>query len=436
MKFCAVLPILVIIEMGSTQKIIKKIIKKMTAIKQKSDVEMNPFLAQAIQALQKEDCSLAYDEIQRYLQEEADEQKKEMEIEAVLPIALRILEQGDFQARWDMAKVLVKLGDRVIDPLITVLENEEKASEHRWFSARILGEFDQPRVVFALVDCLQITEDEDLRAIAAQALGNIGQSAIDVLNPLLSNPETRLLVVEAFAQIPRPEVIEALLSVTNDPDTIIRTKSIAALANFSDPRINLVLRSALKDLAASVRREAVIALGFRAENLDQTELLNSLKPLLYDFNLEICQQAAIAISKINSDEGNRILVQVLQAPQTPIPLQLSLIQSLAWSENPRNLTDLGETLTLISLGGTLEIIRLLGRIEALKNESAEILLAFFNSEHFLLQHTQIRQAIAYSLGQLRIVKTVTILETLANDPEPVVKLHAIAALRNFKTSFP
>jgi hypothetical protein len=335
-----------------------------------------------------------------------------------------------------MAKVLVKLGDRVIDPLISVLENEEKESEHRWFAARILGEFDQTSVILALVNCLEITEDEDLRAIAAKALGNIGQSAIDALNQLLSNPETRLLAVEAFAQIPRPEVIDPLLSVVHDPDVIIRTRAIAALANFSDSRIIVVLRSALKDLAAPVRREAVIALGFRAENLDKTELLNSLKPLLYDFNLEVCQQAAIAISKINSEAGVRILGQVLQAPQTPIPLQLTLIQSLAWSENSRNLIYLGEALTLISPESTLEIIRVLGRIETLKNESAEILLAFFNSEHFLLQSTQIRQAIAYSLGQLKILKTVTVLETLADDPEPVVKLHAIAALRNFKTSFP
>ena len=405
----------------------------MTAINLESDVKMNPFLAQATLALRKEDFSLAYDEIQRYFQEKADEQKKGMEIDAVLPIALRILEQGDFQARWDMTKVLVKLGDRVIESLIIILEDEEKESEHRWFAARILGEFDQPPVVLALVNCLQTTEDEDLKAIAAKALGNIGQSAINALNQLLANPKTRLLAVEAYAQIPRPEVIEALLSVVNDPDAIIRTRAIAALANFSDPRIILVLRSALKDLAASVRREAVIALGFRADNLDKTELLNSLKPLLYDFNLEVCQQAAIAISKINSDEGNRILVQVLQAPQTPIPLQLSLIQSLARSENLSNLNYLGETLTLISVEGTLEIIRVLGRIETLKNESAEILLTFFNSEHFLLQQAQIRQAIAYSWGQLKVPKTLISLETLADDPEPVVQLHAIAALRNFKT---
>jgi HEAT repeat protein len=416
--------------------IIKKIIgkiKKVTVIDLKSDEKMNNFLVKASEALHRRDFSFTYDVIQQYLFEEADGVGKEVEPGLVLPIALKILEQGDFQARWDMAKVLVKLGDRVIDPLITVLEDEQKASEHRWFAARILGEFDQASVVLALVNCLQTTEDEDLKAIAAQALGNIGQSAIDALNPLLSNPETRLLAVEAFAQIPRPEVIEALLSVINDPDAIIRTRAIAALANFSDPRIISVLRSALGDLAASVRREAVIALGFRADNLDKSELLNHLKPLLYDFNLEICQQAAIAISKINSEAGNRILCQVLQAPQTPIPLQLSLIQSLARSENPLNLTYLGETLTLISLGGTLEIIRVLGRIETLKIEAAEILLTFFNSDHFLLQQAPIRQTIAYSLGQLKILKTATILETLANDPEPIVQLHAIAALRNFKT---
>ena len=408
----------------------------MTVINLKHDEKMDNLLAQATEAAQNGNFPLSYDVIQRYLLEEAEGIKEEVETSSVLPIALKILEQGDFQARWDMAKVLVKLGDRVIDPLITVLENEEKESEYRWFAARILGEFDQPRVVFALVDFLQMTKEEDLRAIAAKALGNIGQSAIDALNPLLSNPETRLLAVEAFAQIPRPEVIEALLSMVNDPDAMIRTRAIAALANFSDPRIIVILTDALKDLAAPVRREAVIALGFRAENLDKSELLNDLNPLLQDFNLEICQQAAIAISKINSEEGNRILVQVLQAPQTPIPLQLSLIQSLAWSENPRNLTYLGETLTLISLGGTLEIIRVLGRIGTLKIEAAEILLTFFNSEHFLLQHTPIRQALTYSLGQLKILKTLTVLETLAHDPEPVVKLHAIAALRNFKTSFP
>ena len=114
-------------------------------------------------------------------------------------------------------------------------------------------------------------------------------------------------------------------------------------------------------------------------------------------------------------------------------MQLTLIQSLVWSENLINLTYLGEILTLISIEGTLEIIRVLGRLETFKNESAEILITFFYSEHFLLQNTQIRQAIAYSLGQLKILKTLTVLETLAYDPESVVKLHAIAALRNFKT---
>jgi len=406
----------------------------MTVINLKHDAKMdNLLLGEATEALRNEEFSLAYDAIQRYLLEEVDDITEEAKISSLLPIALKILEQGDFQARWDIAKVLVKLGDRVIDPLTTVLEDEQKASEHRWFAARILGEFDQPRVVLALVNCLQTTEDKDLKAIAAQALGNIGQSAIDALNPLLSNSETRLLAVEAFAQIPRPEVIEALLSVVNDPDAMIRTRAIAALANFSNTRIISVLRSALKDLAASVRREAVIALGFRAENLDQNELLNSLKPLLYDFNLEVCQQAAIAISKLNAEAGNKVLFQVLQSPQTPIPLQLTLIQSLVWSENPDNLTYFEKSLTLISLEGTLEIIRVLGRMESLKNESAEILLTFFHSNHFLLQKAQIRQAIAYSLGQLKILKTVTILETLADDPEPVVKLHAIAALRNFQT---
>ncbi|MFM7573231.1 MAG: hypothetical protein ACKO4S_08890, partial [Snowella sp.] len=98
----------------------------MTVINLKHDEKMANLLAQATEAAQNGNFPLSYDVIQRYLLEEAEGIKEEVETSSVLPIALRILEQGDFQARWDMAKVLVKLGDRVIDPLITVLEDEEK----------------------------------------------------------------------------------------------------------------------------------------------------------------------------------------------------------------------------------------------------------------------------------------------------------------------
>lgn len=395
---------------------------------------MQDFLMQATEALAQRNLSLAYDFVQRYLVADFDTEKREIEADQLLFVAFGILEQGDFQARWDMAKVLPNLGDRIIDPLIAVIENEENESEYRWFSARILGGFDQPRVVLALVKLLQTTEDEDLKAIASSSLGNLGKSAIAVLSELLSNAQTRLFAVEALAQIRRTEVIEPLLTIINDADANVRKEAIAALGSFSDVRILPRLIIALKDLAASVRKESIIALGFRTEPGDKTDLLNELKPLLYDYNLEVCQQAAIAISKIRSEAGAMILFKILQEDLTPIPLQLTLIQSLAWLETPASLSYLDKVLTNISTESALEIIRVLGRIEILKTEAADILLSFFNSENPLLQQPQIRQAIAYSWGQLKVSQTLNALETLTHDPEPVVKLHAIAALKKLQVT--
>ncbi len=395
---------------------------------------MKDLLMQATAALAQGNLSLAYDFVQSYLIAEIEGEKQEKEQDQLLFVALGILEQGDFQARWEMAKVLPNLGDRIIDPLITVIENEENESEYRWFAARILGGFDQPRIVLALVKLLETTEDEDLKAIASSSLGNLGKSAIAVLSELLSNAQTRLLAVEALAQIRRTEVIEPLLTIINDADANVRKEAIAALGSFSDARILPLLIISLKDLAAPVRKEAIIALGFRADPGDKTDLLNELEPLLYDYNLEVCQQAAIAISKIKVEKGAMILFKILQEDLTPIPLQLTLIQSLAWLETPVSVSYLDRALTNISSDRALEIIRVLGRIEILKTEAADILLKFFNSDSPLLQQPQIRQAIAYSWGQLKVSQTLNALETLTHDPESVVKLHAIAALKKLQTN--
>src|SRR4028118_1565886 len=285
------------------------------------------------------------------------------DLEQVLNLALDVLYAGDFQERWEVAKVFPKLGAIAIAPLIEILEDEEADLELRWFAARILGGFNDPTVITTLVELLKTSEDEDLAAMAASTLSSLGDSAVEALASLLSNLESRLLATTALSQIRRPEIIAPLLGVVDDPQVAVRSTAIEALSSFHDPRIPPVLLGALNDRVAAVRKEAVIGLGLRSDLWKELDLLNRLKPLLYDFNGEVCQQAAIALGRSGTEEAADALFDALKSPATPVPLQIELIRALGWVRTAKTLDYLQQILAGGSVECVLEIVRGLGRLE-------------------------------------------------------------------------
>ena len=358
------------------------------------------------------------------------------ELEQVLNLALDVLYAGDFRERWDVAKVFPKLGERAIASLIEILEDEDVEIEVRWFTARILGDFNHPSVINTLVNLLKKAEDEDLAIMIATALSNLSSSAIDALASLLADSQTRLLATTALSQIRRPEIIEPLLSVVHDPQVTVRSIAIEALSSFHDARIPLVLLEGLNDSAAEVRKEAVTGLGLRPDLWDELDLLNRLKPLLYDLNRDVCQQAAIAMGRSGRDEAAQALFEGLKSPATPVPLQIDFIRALAWVGTPQALEYLQQALTYVSVDGAYEIINLLGRIEQprLKTRAAQIILDFFQSQHPTTTLPTIKQAIAQAWGHLGHRSALDALVGLLADSEESVRWHAIAALKNFPTA--
>jgi HEAT repeat protein len=404
---------------------------------------MSTVLEQATTAAQQGNWSL----LNQYLQQlplgkhATDDTEKsallnDSDLEQVLNLALDVLAVGDFQERWEVAKMFPKLGTIAIAPLIEILEDDEADLELRWFTTRILGEFNHPSVITTLVDLLKTAEDEDLAAMAATTLSHLGNSAVDALANLLPNPETRSLATTALSQIRRPEIIAPLLSVVHDPQVSVRATAIEALSSFHDPRIPPVLLNALDDRAAIVRKEAVIGLGLRSDLQEELDLLNRLKPLLYDFNIEVCQQTAIALGRLGTDQAVVALFDVLKSPATPVPLQLDIIRALGWVGSAKTLDYLQPTLAQSSLECALEVVRVLGRFEQpLKTKAAQILGDFLNSEHPTARATPIKQAVAQAWGQLGDVNAIDALVGLLADPVDSVRFHAIAALKNFPTIY-
>jgi HEAT repeat protein len=352
------------------------------------------------------------------------------DLQQVLNLALNVLDNCDFQQRWDVAKLFPKLGDRAIAPLIEILEDEDADLELRWFAGRILGEFNHPSVITSLVDMLRTSEDEELVEMATTTLANLGSSAIDALTALLTDSESRLLAVRSLSQIRHSYTVTPLLSVVNDEQMQVRVAAIEALSSFHDSRIGPVLIEALNDLAAPVRKEAAIALGLRIDLREELDLVNRLKPLLYDFNLEVCTAAAIALGRMGTKEAAAALFQVLKSPATPIPLQVALVRALSWMGTADALEYLRPALTM-KVEICLEIVTLLGRMEKpdLRPKAAQILIEFLNSGQPTAQDTSVKQSLALALGQLANTGAIDELIQMLADSDASVRLHAIAALK-------
>ncbi|MFN6518926.1 MAG: HEAT repeat domain-containing protein [Nostoc sp. CreGUA01] len=374
----------------------------------------------------------------QYLQQlilEADSQHPEIvkNREYLLSLALSMLEMGDFQQRWEITKVLTNLGNIAIPPLIEILKDEDVDEELRWYAARTLGEFQHPNAITALVELLKNDEDEELKAIAATALGKMGTVAINSLTELLVDEDTRLLAVRSLCCIPQTETIAPLLSVVQDPQPAIRTAAIAALANFDDERVPPVLLNALDDVAATVRRKAVVGLGFRPNLRQAFDLVTRLQPKLYDINLDVCCAAVVTLSRMGCDEATKHLFDLLISPQTPITLQLETIRALSWMGTPLSLEYL-QTAFNQSTSETVwqEIVTVLGQMQKpqLTTLAAEILLEVLRSQHPATNIANIKSAIALSLGQLGKIQAIEPLISLLADSNVSVRLHAIAALKN------
>ena len=344
-------------------------------------------------------------------------------------LALKMLIEADFQHKWEITKLLPLFGDEIIEPLCNLALDETIEVEVRWFICKVLGKFPARKVILTLVELLQQTTSSELTTIAEKTLIEIGDCAVDALIDLLSQPKHRTLAVRALSYIRTSQTIAPLLEVSTADEPELRTIAIAALSSFHDARIPPVLIAALQDRASSVRREAAIALGFRADLSQELDLITQLKPLLYDLDLEVCKQTAISLGRMKQTEATTALFAVLQADTTPYGLKSDLIKALAWSENALAIGYLQQALNNASELVVREIIMVLGRITTpeLKRIATKALINFWQNNRQC--SSAIKQTLATSLGQLRCHNARQVLEEIVEDSDRKVKLHAFSALK-------
>lgn len=141
----------------------------------------------------------------------------------VLDIALQVLLQGDLEQQWAIAKIIPKLGEIALWPLLEIVNDLNVDLEDRWAVGRILGAYSQPQSIATLIALIQQDEDPELTAIATDALAKIGTPAIvavtELLHPTAANAGVqRGLAVRILARIRHSQTIEPLLQLVDDPD--------------------------------------------------------------------------------------------------------------------------------------------------------------------------------------------------------------------------
>lgn len=344
---------------------------------------------------------------------------------------LLALEQGDFQRRWEVARHLPQYGQAAIAALMQWLQDPDEDWELRWLAARTLGDFDAPQVIPALLQVIQQNPEPDLLAAAAEALGNLGTAGITALGHCLQQPQQRSQAVQVLARMGHSATIAPLLTVVQDEDSQNRATAIAALGQFRDDRLPPIWLVALGDPAPAVRRAAVTSLGRWPDCLPPADLCQWLYPRLWDDALGVQQAAASALGRLGSAGAIAHLAAVLQRPDSPEPLQLTVVAVLGWQPSEAVLTILRTAWPTASPAVQLEMITTLGAMAPgpWQHPSQVLLQDWLRSVLSDATATAQKQAISLALGHLQADAARPLLTRLTTDPNPQVRLHGEAALR-------
>lgn len=369
---------------------------------------------------------------------------------------------GDFGQKWNSSKLIVREGKAAIAPLLALLDDPTADAETHWFTIRALGHFPDPDVIAAIAAQIDgaaayphRTADQatELSTFAIETLASMGAAAVEVLSQLLDNPQRRLLAAKALNQVRSSSVIPAMIGVAQDEEAQVRYYAIDALGSFHNAGVTPVLLAALTDPAASVRKAAVMALGRRRDLQSQCQLSQQLQPLLWDFDLTVSCQTALALGRLGADDTLDALQQVLLSAHTPMALRIDTVRSLEWycdrasDQNyscqqafailTQALSEFSRAHGASDSGGQLSpsqktqlsvaIVRVLGDLSqgAIATQATQSLIHHLQGQ----PDAAIVQAIIMALASLNQPQSFDALLPLLHRPADTLTMHTIAALK-------
>jgi HEAT repeat protein len=198
---------------------------------------------------------------------------------------IQLLNHRDYEVQWRAADALGTLGEAACDPLLSILEFHNM--HVRLGAIEALGDIKCPRSVEPLIRKLRTDKDNEVRWVAALALGEIkDQRAVPSLVEALSDPDRyvrygAVMSLEMLSWTPDNEetlasmliaqqewetlhgmesaAVDPLIRILKDPNPETRVKIVELLGNIGDPAAKKACEEALLDRDPKVRWKAVLA---------------------------------------------------------------------------------------------------------------------------------------------------------------------------------
>ena len=319
--------------------------------------------------------------------------------------------------------------DLAIEPLLnrlneTLNDTTDLDEELQWFVVRTLGAWEDDGVMLALLEVLR-SGNSDVQSMAATVLAQYGDRCLSVLKPMIQTgleAESSLWAVRILANIRSVETVEMLLQLAVNPATEVCCTAIAALGNFQDNRIAVVLIQSLKSPVARIREAAAESIAF-CQTLSCDRRIELLTPLLWDLNGSVCIRSATSLGRLG-DRATESLLRALKSEPLPDALAIELVRSLLRLESVEALIGLFRASQTLPLVRT-ELLRALGRVVQLKDLAVAYLIELIQQDLGLND----RKLAVTALGNLAHPDAINSLINQLTTVDSALRFHILQALQ-------
>ncbi len=207
-----------------------------------------------------------------------------------------------------MATSLYNLGStEVVDILIGKLRDPNP--NNRLYAIYALGKISDPKMVHPLIDVL---ENEEIGWLAAKALVNIGQPALQpLLESLFSeNRNVRLYATYALGEIGDPKAARGVLRLLEDTDPLVLDTAAAALVAIGERSVIPAVTQLLRSPQSRLRQRALDVLG----GLGDASLGETVSSLVNDPDREVVKSAIVALGNIRAVTSCALANRLLALP--------------------------------------------------------------------------------------------------------------------------
>ena len=234
---------------------------------------------------------------------------------------LYLLTKGSADGAILAAETYGKRGVKTAVPqLIDALKHD--SAEVRGTAAQALATLKDERAVVPLADAAaaRARDKETMMKAAIDILGSLRPEQVKQLVES-KNTDVRQIAIRALASLakgskPKPDIVQILKKALTDPDANIKRSAIYALARLEDDGIARDLAELQKDSDAEVRQQVAMALGAATAKYEEADKI--LLDMVKDTDKKVRIEAISGLSKRKTAAAVPTLMGLVQMPDPEV----------------------------------------------------------------------------------------------------------------------